>query len=158
MAGRLKRPRDGGERSPDRSLSDLASRLSEWRGEPDHQRLHFYNRLSISADSGTVVALNRRLRLTSGSFRVRVLATHDRSLRGGRVSGKTFLDARQSHRYDSENWHAKTISIMKRGWQSAEAIDGRSDGRGYVTWSRVSPTGAISFTSSDFTGTRHIGG
>ena len=118
---------------------------------------NFYERLSVSADSSTLVAMDRRLTTNvwlipreepdrarqitfgAGGYRGRISW-----LRDGRIV------------YDSEAGAAASISIMNSDGSHQQQLMGDQTGRAYVGWAMASPDGRYIVYSSDLTGVRRI--
>lgn len=118
---------------------------------------NFYNGLSMSADSNTMIALQRQLdskvwtipaedvsrakQITfgSGGYRMKLSWTPD---------GKIV--------YDSYMGSSTTISIMDADGSKPHNLTGDMTGRAILGHSTVSPDGRYIVYTSDITGTRHI--
>lgn len=118
---------------------------------------NFYNRLSVSANSRTLVALQRR-QVTSmwvvpaedvGRARQITFGT-------GGYRGSVSWTPDGQIVYDSEAGDASAVSIMNADGSSPRQLIGEMAGSAYVGNATVSPDGRYILYASDLAGTRHI--
>lgn len=118
---------------------------------------NFYERLSVSADSSTLVAMDRRL-TTNVWLIPRDEPGRARQITFGAGGYRGRLSWMRDGRivYDSEAGAAASISIMNSDGSHQQQLMGDQTGRAYVGWAMASPDGRYIVYSSDLTGVRHI--
>lgn len=118
---------------------------------------NFYNRLSLSADSRTLVALQRR-QVTSVWTIPAEDGGHAKQITFGTGGYRGSVSWTPDNRivYDSEAGNASAISIMNADGSSPKQLLGETMGSAYVNNATVSSDGRYILYASDLTGIRHI--
>lgn len=118
---------------------------------------NFYNRLSLSADSSSLVALQRR-QVTNVWIIPRADASQARQITFGTggYRGKLAWTPDGQLVFDSEAGNLAAISIMNGDGSQPRQLLGDQTGRAYVGNATVSPDGKYILYASDLTGTFHI--
>jgi eukaryotic-like serine/threonine-protein kinase len=118
---------------------------------------NFYNRLSMSADGGAIIALQRR-QATNVWMVPREDANNPRQITFGTggYRGRVFWTAGDKIVFDSEAGNATSISVMNPDGSNPKQLLGDQTGQGVVGYAAASPDGRYILYFSDITGSRQI--
>lgn len=117
----------------------------------------FYNNLSLSADSNTLLAMRRELNSKMWTIPADDVSRAKQITFGSGGHGlKLSWTPDNKIVYDSSVGNSSSISIMDAEGNSQKHLMGDMTGRARVNSSTVSPDGRYILYASDLTGTRHI--